>query len=72
MKRKRRAPRLQFRKAAPEYNLLVAAAHFLESMGGKAIVLGGTEIQKSPGDPPGKFKLAVSIAGSPPNKKVKP
>ena len=72
MKRKRRAPRLQFRKVDPEHNLLVAAAHFIESRGGKALVLGGAEIQKWPGDPPGKFKLAVSIVGRPPNKKVKP
>jgi hypothetical protein len=51
---------------SPEMQLLRAVRRFVESKGGKIVVIGGIEVQQFPGDPEGKFRLAVGFLGRKP------
>jgi len=61
-----RLQRLRFRKNDPVHNLLAAVQHWTLARGGMTIVLGGIEVQRWPGDPDGKFKVAIGCLGRPP------
>lgn len=52
----------------PESQLLKAATRYIESKGGKVIVIGGLEIQTWPLDQKFNFKLAIRFTGLKPQK----
>ena len=45
-----------------------AAANYVESIGGKAVVIGGTQIIQWPTDASGNFTLGIRIMGRRPTK----
>jgi len=50
----------------PVTNLYRAAVRYIESLGGSAVVIGGTQFQQWPSDPKGCFRLAIKFSGLPP------
>lgn len=49
-----------------------AAQEYIESIGGKVIVIGGTKIQTWPGSSKHKFTLAIEVSGKIPPKPKPP
>jgi hypothetical protein len=49
-----------------EANLYEAVARYIEYGGGKAIIIGGVEVQQWPNDPREKYRVAISFLGTPP------
>jgi hypothetical protein len=49
-----------------EANLYEAVARYIEYGGGKAIIIGGIEVQQWPNDPKEKYRVAVHFLGKPP------
>lgn len=50
----------------PELHLYRAVRRYVESLGGGVVVIGGIEVQEWPGDPQGKYRVAVSVLGRKP------
>lgn len=67
--KKRRWTVMRFRKHDPSHNLIAAATHFIRANGGRAVVIGGIEVQA--GSLAYNFKLAVGFTGKPPVAKDK-
>lgn len=66
---KRRRTKMRFRKNDPGHNLLAACQHWIEHHEGRAVVIGGIEIQKWPLAGPLRYKIAVNVTGTPPKRK---
>lgn len=54
------------RKQTVGDDLLTAAARWIEANGGKALVIGGIQIQRWPGDREGIYYVAVRVLGRAP------
>ena len=66
---KRRTPKprtIRIRDLAD--GLLDLAAKYIESKGGKAVVIGGIQVQRWPGERDGIYYLAIRFLGRPPVK----
>lgn len=53
---------------APDMQLYRAVRRYVESLDGSIVVIGGIEVQEWPGDPQGKFRVAVNVLGRKPEK----
>ena len=49
-----------------EANLYEAVARYVEHGKGKLLIIGGIEVQEWPGEPLGKFRVAISCLGRKP------
>jgi hypothetical protein len=50
----------------PDLQLYRAVRRYVESLGGSIVVIGGIEVQEWPGEPMGKYRVAVSVLGRKP------
>jgi hypothetical protein len=50
----------------PDLELYRAVRHYVESLGGSIVVIGGIEVQQWPGDPEHTYRLAVKFMGRKP------
>lgn len=48
---------------SPGLQLYRAVRRYVESQGGSVLAIGGIEIQEWPGEPKGKFRVAVRVTG---------
>ena len=55
---------LRYRKRDPGHNVIVSVARFIESRGGRALVIGGIELEHIDGF---RFRLAVPFSGRAPS-----
>src|SRR5438132_1599153 len=63
VRRKASYTRLRFKKGDPAHNLLAATQHYVISLGGKVVIVGGIEIQNWPEDGPHSFRVGIHCTG---------
>lgn len=64
----RKARKVSVKRKDAQDILIDAAAKYIQSKGGKVVVIGGIEIQRWPDDPEFNFRLAIHCTGKAPTK----
>ena len=70
-RRKHKWEVMRFRKRDPDHNLIAAATHWIRHHGGRALIIGGTEIQSWPSDLSQTYRLGIRFTGRKPEKGLK-